>query len=172
MQVLLGSHDTKRIQMKFDYNQNRVKLASLFPFVYPGAPCIYYGDEVGLDGGKDPDCRRAFPWDQDNWNHELRDWFKKLIQIRRDRVSLRHGDYHRIAVGEQGYAFSRTTEEECALVVMNLGEEETHFHFPPDIITMKKIQKLTDALSDEIIEVNGTIKLTLAGLSAKILIVE
>lgn len=169
MQVLLGSHDTKRIQFKFNYEQPRIQLASLFPFVYPGAPCIYYGDEIGMDGGKDPDCRRAFPWDESKWNHELRDWFKKLVQIRKDRISLRQGDYQRIAVGEQGYAFCRNLGDEYTLVVINFGTEETHLHLPCDMITMKEVQSMTDLLTGEVFEHNSEIAMPIPGLSAKIL---
>jgi cyclomaltodextrinase / maltogenic alpha-amylase / neopullulanase len=38
---------------------------------YPGAPMLYYGDEIGLEGGRDPDCRRAMLWDHTRWDHDL-----------------------------------------------------------------------------------------------------
>ena len=49
----------------------------------PGAPCIYYGDEVGVEGRHDPDCRRAFPWDESRWNRELLDFTRAAIALRR-----------------------------------------------------------------------------------------
>jgi glycosidase len=171
MQVLLGSHDTKRIQVKFEYDQSRVKLASLFPFVYPGAPCIYYGDEIGMDGGKDPDCRRAFLWDQSEWNHDLRDWFKKLIQIRKERVSLRRGEYRHIVVNGEGYAFCRSEGKEHTFVVINFGEAETHLHLSCDLISIEEIHSFTDLLTGDMFEYKPEIAMTLPPLSAKILAV-
>ncbi|RLD04913.1 MAG: alpha-amylase, partial [Chloroflexi bacterium] len=74
MYIPLGSHDTKRIHRKLGGDLDKIKLSFLFQFAYPGAPAIYYGDEIGLDGDKDPDCRRAFPWDKKDWKGDLRDW--------------------------------------------------------------------------------------------------
>ena len=89
--LLLGSHDTERIMALLGGNSNKIKLAFLLLFTYPGVPSIYYGDEIGLEGGKDPDCRRAFPWDESRWNGELRNWVQKLIRIRKQEIALRTG---------------------------------------------------------------------------------
>lgn len=71
----LGTHDTERILTLCEGDTHKVELANLFLFTYPGAPSIYYGDEVGLEGGKDPDNRRAFPWVSSQWNTRLRNSF-------------------------------------------------------------------------------------------------
>ena len=55
---LLDSHDTPRFITCARGDESALRLATLFMFTYPGAPCIYYGDEIGLDGRHDPDCRR------------------------------------------------------------------------------------------------------------------
>jgi glycosidase len=68
MYTPLGSHDTERILTKLGNDIKKARLAYLFQFAYPGAPAIYYGDEVVLTGGKDPGCRGAFPWDESKWN--------------------------------------------------------------------------------------------------------
>ena len=57
-----------------------------------GVPSIYYGDEVGLSGGNDPDRRRCFPWDTTDWDHVLHDHYRRSIQLRRQRPALRRGD--------------------------------------------------------------------------------
>ncbi len=61
---LLDSHDTARFLSLARGDESALRLAVLFSMCYPGAPCIYYGDEVGMEGNRDPDCRRAFRWDQ------------------------------------------------------------------------------------------------------------
>ena len=60
---LLGSHDTERLLTLLWDDLDRLKLAYAILYAYPGAPCMYYGDEIGLTGGRDPACRAAFPWE-------------------------------------------------------------------------------------------------------------
>jgi cyclomaltodextrinase / maltogenic alpha-amylase / neopullulanase len=93
MYPLIGSHDTERALTLLGGDWRKVRLAYLFQFAYPGAPAIYYGDEVGMEGGKDPDCRRAFPWDSSQWNHNLLNWAKMLIALRKSNPALRQGNY-------------------------------------------------------------------------------
>ncbi len=68
---LLSSHDMPRFLSLLREDKATFKLATLFQMTYPGAPCIYYGDEIGLTGGKDPGCRKAFPWDENRWDADL-----------------------------------------------------------------------------------------------------
>jgi len=75
---LLDSHDMPRFLSLVNGNKDAFLLATLFQMTYPGAPCIYYGDEIGLTGGKDPDCRKAFPWDESKWDHDLRNSLKVI----------------------------------------------------------------------------------------------
>ncbi len=76
MYVPVDSHDTERILTRMGNNLNKTRLAYMFQFAYPGAPAIYYGDEIGLVGGKDPGCRGAFLWEETSWNIELRNFLK------------------------------------------------------------------------------------------------
>jgi cyclomaltodextrinase len=65
---LLGSHDTPRFRTLARGDTSAYRLATLFQMTYPGAPCIYYGDEIGMEGRHDPACRGAFPWDDRQWD--------------------------------------------------------------------------------------------------------
>jgi hypothetical protein len=69
---LLDSHDTPRIISLAGGDAATVRLSNLILMTLPGAPCIYYGDEVGLEGNEDPDCRRGFPWEQAKQDTALR----------------------------------------------------------------------------------------------------
>ena len=53
-------------------------------FMYIGIPCLYYGDEIGLEGGYDPDSRRCFIWDNNKWNNKIYKYIKDLITIHKD----------------------------------------------------------------------------------------
>ena len=130
MYVPLGTHDTKRIHHKLGGDLDKIKLAFLFQFAYPGAPAIYYGDEVGLDGGKDPDCRRAFPWDKKDWKGDLRDWVQTLVGLRKEFPATRRGEYIRLLAEEKIYSFARRLGSEKIIVAMNLSENPEVLHIP------------------------------------------
>ena len=89
---LMGSHDTKRVLTLAGNDVYKTKMAYSIMFFMPGAPCIYYGDEISIKGGKDPDCRRTFPWDESQWNHEFRDFIKLLILLRKQNTCLISGE--------------------------------------------------------------------------------
>lgn len=86
----------------------RLKLLALIQMTFPGVPCIYYGDEVGLTGYRDPLNRATFPWGQEN--QEILQWYKKVIALRNRYVVLQTGQW--IPVWTQGsvYAYIRKIE--------------------------------------------------------------
>jgi glycosidase len=92
---------------------------------FPGAPSIYYGSEVGMLGGKDPDCRRAFNWDESSWNHDLRDYFKQCIALRKRYRALRDGEFQVLFAAGDVVAYLRTWGEEKLIVVLNCGAATT-----------------------------------------------
>ncbi|MBN1304005.1 MAG: alpha-glucosidase C-terminal domain-containing protein [Anaerolineales bacterium] len=120
----LGSHDTERIYTLLDQSLEKVKLAFLFLFAYPGAPAIYYGDEIGLEGHKDPECRKAFHWDSTQWKGDLRPWIQTLIENRKTNPSLRYGEFKQLLAEDHKkvFAFSRTYEGQSLLVLLNFSE--------------------------------------------------
>jgi len=120
---LLSSHDMPRFLTMVQGDKAALKLATLFQMTFPGAPCVYYGDEIGMEGGPDPDCRRAFPWDEARWDHDLLAFFRRAITLRREHPALRRGRYLRLhADGQRGvYAFARQGEGETLVVVLNNG---------------------------------------------------
>ena len=106
---LLDSHDMPRFLTLVGRDKEALKLATLFQMTFPGAPCIYYGDEIGMEGGPDPDCRRAFPWDEARWDRDLLEFFRRAIRLRHEHPALRRGRFIRLhAEDERGvYAFAR-----------------------------------------------------------------
>jgi cyclomaltodextrinase len=118
---LLGSHDMPRFLTLVQGDKTALKLATLFQMTFPGAPCVYYGDEIGMEGGGDPDCRRAFPWDEAHWDHDLLAFFRRTIHLRHEHPALRRGHYLRLHADDQNrvYAFARQGESETLVVVLN-----------------------------------------------------
>ena len=92
---LLDSHDTERLMNRFhDPDIFYQQLAVLFTL--PGSPCIYYGTEIAMEGGFDPDCRRCMPWDEIGTaeNQEKIGLMKQLIRIRQTEETCRSPHFH------------------------------------------------------------------------------
>lgn len=126
---LLSSHDMPRLRSLLRGDLAAVRLATLLQMALPGAPCVYYGDEVGLEGGMDPDCRRAYPPPGAPRDEALRGWFRSAIAARRARPALRSDRV--VVAGAAGPALAilrggagdPTAGGEALLVVANAGLE-------------------------------------------------
>lgn len=130
MYVPLDSHDTERFKTLLGRDTKKLKLAFLFQMAFPGAPAVYYGDEIGMEGDKDPDSRRAFPWRESNWDQGLRQWVRLLISLRKRSPALRRGEYVRLLAEEGIYAFARILGEQNLLIVLNASGQERQFEVP------------------------------------------
>ncbi|GAX35324.1 glycoside hydrolase family 13 protein [Nodularia sp. NIES-3585] len=117
---LLASHDTARLITIADGDQASVELATLLLLTFPGAPSIYYGDEVGLPGAIDPDSRRGFP-SEANWNQDILNTHRQLIALRHKYPALRAGDYKILFAQGELYIFSRTLGTEELIIAVNAG---------------------------------------------------
>ncbi|GAB3250410.1 glycoside hydrolase family 13 protein [Chitinimonas naiadis] len=122
---MLSSHDTPRLITTVG-SVEKAKLALLMQLTMPGVPLIYYGEEIGMEGGADPDCRRPMRWNEAEWNINQRDWVQKLITIRQSNPALQYGEVAVLGDRLAGNAlvFLRHTEVpgEAALVIVNLGD--------------------------------------------------
>ncbi len=155
MYGLLSSHDIERFLTKVDGNLAKAKLGYLFLFTFPGAPAIYYGEEIGLKGGADPDSRGCFSWDETTWNTPLRDWVKKLIWVRKNRSSLRRGRYQTLFCDIQTkvLGFVRAEMLEQTLVVLNPSDREVEESVNLVGLDLGKQSMLKDMLSNQIFPV-------------------
>ena len=128
---LLGSHDTPRIARVVKGDADAVRLAFLLLFTLPGAPCVYYGDEVGLAGGHDPACREGMPWDEPGaWDRGRLAWVRDLAALRHAHPALRTGDTE-VAYARRGVvAVRRRLGDDDLLVVLNQREGEVHARVP------------------------------------------
>jgi len=91
---------------------------------YPGAPCLYYGDEIGMEGGKDPDNRRGFPWLQrEVWDMDFLTWTKRCIRLRHVHGVLRHGNYRTLYAQGNVVVYARFTGAEVLVLAINRGTQ-------------------------------------------------
>ena len=125
---LLGSHDTTRIASQPRTSPERIRLALALLFFMPGAPCIYYGDEIGMEGGKDPDCRRTFPWDQLKARKALPiyKFIRELTRMRHENPVLRDGSL-KIHFTGTGFSVVRASGHDCLTLSVSLDAPEPSF---------------------------------------------
>jgi glycosidase len=140
-----------------------LKMMAAFQMAYPGAPMIYYGDEVGMWGAGDPDCRKPMLWEDIAYDNEavgpdgdeidppnpvmvnpgLFDYYKKLIRIRKSHPALQNGGYHTLLANDGTYAFMRAKGKDMVVPVFNNNDIQ------------KKIEIKNIPAGDYINEFNG-----------------
>ncbi|MBI2427919.1 MAG: glycoside hydrolase family 13 protein [Ignavibacteriales bacterium] len=167
MQNLLGSHDTERYLTLCKRDVWRAKLSLIFQMTYIGAPMIYYGDEVGMEGGKDPDCRRCMVWDEKKWNSGIHTLAKTLAGIRTGNAPLRRGDFTAITehVPENVVLFKRSLNDQISYVAINKNKKSVDLK----IQTTTGATGMKELLTGDIVSVkNGNLVIHLPVHSGKI----
>lgn len=155
---LIGSHDTKRIYNECHGNVNRMKLAIAYQFLYIGVPYIYYGDEIGLDGGDDPENRKCMIWDKEKQNRELFDFYKNMINIRKNNKVFTFGNFKEVYCENNIIAFKRVLEKEEVLCVFNNSDDSVLVNIN---LELKAVNLITKSIED-------LVKIKLDGFSFKI----
>ncbi|AIQ18724.1 cyclomaltodextrinase [Paenibacillus sp. FSL H7-0357] len=129
---LLGSHDTPRLLTVVGEDKRRLKLAVVFLFTFMGTPCIYYGDEIGLTGSEDPDCRKCMEWDEKKQDRELYDFYRMMIFLRKGHKALREGRFRILVACENDpcIVYERADEIIHFTVWMNNSAEPRTLRHP------------------------------------------
>lgn len=169
MYVLLGSHDTKRLYTKLNGDVDKIKLAFMLQFFFPGIPAIYYGDEIGMQGGKDPDCRAGFMWDETQWNNDLRNWLKALIRIRKEHAVLQYGSFEILKNDPSNNTciMKRQDEGKQIFLVMNFSRTKQNIDVETDTIKEGILEDLLSNVAHSITE--NRARLELAPMSGSLL---
>ncbi len=162
---LLGSHDTPRVltvfkeerphmpgSLKPEAIENKMRPAIIFQMTYPGAPMVYYGDEVGMAGGPDPGCRRAMIWNQEDQNLELKEFYASLVRLRKNLGALRRGAYVPLVTDDSGkiLAFARILDKEVCLVLLNLNSKAAQCSIPLRLLHLPEGMEFRDQLSGQL----------------------
>lgn len=190
MMNLVGSHDTTRLLSyldginddrsqkdinsafpKYDTTSDEAKkrqyLVALLQFTYPGAPTIYYGDEIGTVGADDPDNRRTFAWGKGN--KELVTYYATLANIRSQYSALRTGSITPIDTSNDSLlGYVRSDDEAVIAVIMNNSTANITYTLDTAALGLNT-NVLTDILTGKSYTVNGTAVITIPALSGVIL---
>lgn len=127
MMNLLDSHDTPRFVTTAKRDLTAYDMALLFEFTFVGAPCIYYGDEIGMEGRNDPESRRPFLWDQKKWDMQRLENTKTLIRLRKEHEALRSGSFKVLYAADGCLAYLREGSGEQWIAAFNVNDAEKVF---------------------------------------------
>jgi len=153
---LLDSHDMARALWIMDGDKSALQLCALFQMTMPGAPCIYYGDEIGLSSDGDPHCRGAFPWEnEDAWDKDLLTFYKKATVLRHDNPILRTGTFQQLYAKSDVYAFQRQLDEQQAIVVFNAATKSKKVTLPLPDIESKTFTEIWQEDNEQLYQVKG-----------------
>ena len=123
MGTFLDNHDVQRFIHRLDDPIPKLKQALAVVMTYTGIPIVYYGTEVALPGGNDPDNRRDMVFEE----NEATDAVRKLTAIRRENPELVFGDISLINVGSRGFCYQRRLDGSSIVLLLNLSDEERDF---------------------------------------------
>lgn len=165
----LDSHDTMRFLTMVNGDEQIFRNALMFLFCWPGVPCIYYGTEVSLEGGHDPDNRRCFPWERLEQHREMVGFIKTLTALRQHSKAVQQGSIQWLHAEGDILAFARVLDGDVVICAVNRGEKPVSFVLPV-WKTGVEMGAFTSVMGDDkLIAGNGNMQLALAEKSALIL---
>lgn len=131
---LLDSHDTYRFFTQVDKNKNRALIGAAIQMFYQGIPCVYYGDELPLEGGYDPDCRRCMDFTLANRNNPFYNIYRKLINLRSKNKTIKYGEL-RLYVEDDLLVFERTYRKRKLKLIINMTNEDKSININSNLIS-------------------------------------
>lgn len=168
MGTFIDNHDVPRfINGAKNLKTQRLKSALAFMMTYTGIPIMYYGTEIGMDGGNDPDNRREMDWSSKS---PLTDYVKKLTSIRKSNKALTQGDIKILDSNDNYIAYSREYKGNTIISVFNTSDQpqKVEFNLPKGI---HKLSFLKDLLSNKDFKIaNGKVALTMEPMQSNILV--
>ena len=169
---LLDSHDTARFVTMARNDVTALRLATVMQMVYPGAPSIYYGDEVGMSGGKDPLSRGAFPVDPTEWNKDLLNFFRRATALRHAHPALKRGSHETLYARDSVYAMGRKLGDDRVVAAFNVGMSMAEARIPVGAY-FPDGSVVTDAFKKDRCTIeNGELVATILPRSAEVFVVD
>ncbi|MFC7371758.1 alpha-glycosidase [Fictibacillus iocasae] len=130
---LLGSHDTQRVLTLCSGNKEKVKLLYVLMMSYSGTPCIYYGDEIAMTGGRDPGCRKCMEWDKLKQDLDMFHTVQKLISLRKQVAGFGNGSKLRFIQAEgKTLIFEKTCEGSSVVIAVNADDHPAELSYSID----------------------------------------
>ncbi len=120
---VLDSHDTERVRTILSGDEDLARLAAIAQFSFPGLPCIYYGDEIGLEDEPGFGSRNCMPWDEKIWDQNTLGFYKRLIALRKANKTFAEGAFEVLYWDDQLVCFQRSLADDRIIVTLNRDSE-------------------------------------------------
>ncbi len=172
---LIDTHDTPRLLSMCAGDTDGMRLTALVLLTVGGAPCIYYGDEVGMSGEHDPASRGAFPWDRpETWDRGLLDFYRGAVALRHTHRAIRRGAFTGAGASGMAAAYVRSDESDAFVVCINAGDAPEDLRLTVPALDGRTLEPVTwDGWSwgpgDAVVVTGGTASVGLAPRSARVL---
>lgn len=134
---LLDSHDTYRFFTEVKEDKKKLLAAIAFMVMYPGAPCIYYGTEICMTGGYDPDSRRCFDWNEEHWDKIVMSQIKQLLSLKKYK-SLQYGSTKIESINNM-LRVDRKYEDEIVSLYINMTDSAARIPVTNDGVIAGKV---------------------------------
>ncbi len=146
---LVGSHDTPRILNECMGDKRRLKQIFTFMLTFMGTPCIYYGDEIGMDGGEDPGCRKCMVWNESQQDRDMFNHVRKLISLRKEHPLLANDGelsfLHEETADSNCFGFMKSNKNKKILIIFNTADQEGEFQIPVELADHQMLNLWSDS---------------------------
>ena len=170
---LLSTHDTPRF-VTLAKSEEKAMLAAFVQLTWPGSPSIYYGEEIAMEGDRDPDNRRPMVWERTMSSNPMLAHYRALIKLRHDSKALLHGDPVRFMANdaENTFAFGREYGDDLAIAVINASAERRTIQVPltPTFARARQYRNGMSPMMGDLPVLNNQISITLAPMTAAVLL--
>lgn len=145
---VLDSHDTSRLHTELNGDKDLIRLAVMLQFTFPGVPCIYYGDEIGLADEAGFAQRNCFPWDEANWNQDLFAFYRQLISLRKENEILAEGSFQVLYWDDDLLIYQRVLGGKRIIVTASRIDQPKGFILKSNLINPNGTENLKNLFGD------------------------
>ena len=148
-QNLLSSHDVKRFLNRCS-DDSSIYGPIFMQATFPGIAGIYYGDEIGLNGGNEPNNREAFPWnDEGSWDLNLQNYIREIMNIKSSNNILKYGNFQLLPNQNDAIVFRRALRDKSLLCIFNRSEDQKNIKIPSTAHGIEQIFGNSDIQLDD-----------------------
>ena len=145
---VLDSHDTSRLHTELNGDKDLIRLAVMLQFTFPGVPCIYYGDEIGLADEAGFAQRNCFPWDEAKWNQDLFAFYRQLISLRKENEILAVGSFQVLYWDDDLLIYQRVLGGKRIIVTASRIDQPKGFILKSNLINTNGTENLKSLFGD------------------------
>ena len=145
---VLDSHDTSRLRTELNGDEDLIRLALMVQFTFPGVPCVYYGDEIGLADEPGFAQRNCFPWHEEEWDQDLLGFYQQLISLRKENDVLAAGSFQILYWDDNLLVYQRLLGEKRVVVTASRTDQPNGFILKSNLLNPRGQEHLKSLFSD------------------------